>query len=79
MQNAFPVAEILLAKRGVEAVGVAGSGDVGGRRAFAEYLLNGISGDEVDEEEDETDDEPEDWQGIEDALEEGSQLPVLGC
>jgi hypothetical protein len=35
----------LFAERGVEAVGVAGSGDVGGRRAFAEHLLDGVSGD----------------------------------
>ena len=73
MQNAFPVAEILLAKRGIEAVGVAGGGDIGGRRAFAEYLLDGVSRDEVDEEEDEGDDEPDYRQGVEDALEESSQ------
>lgn len=79
MQNAFPVAEVLLAKRGVESVGVAGGGDVGGRRAFAEYLLDGVSGNEVDEQENKGDDEPDYWQGVEDALEESSQLPVLSC
>jgi hypothetical protein len=56
VQNAFPVAEVLLAKGGVEAVDVAGGGDVGGRRALAEDLLDGVSGDEVDEQEDEADD-----------------------
>jgi hypothetical protein len=35
MENAFPVADILFAKRGVKAEGVAGSGDVGRWRAFA--------------------------------------------
>ena len=70
MQDAFPVAEVLLAERGVEAVGVARGGDVGGRRAFAEHLRDGISGDEVDEQEDEAHDQPDDGQGVEDALED---------
>ena len=77
MQHAFPVVEILLAERSVEAVGVARGGDVGGRRAFAQHLLDGISGDEVDEQEDEADHQPDDWQGVEDALEEEFQLSVL--
>jgi hypothetical protein len=50
---------------------VAGGLDVGGRRAFAEHLLDGISGDEVDQQEDEANYQPEDWEGVEDALEEG--------
>jgi hypothetical protein len=33
-------------------------------------LLDGVSGDEVDEEEDERDYQPDYWQGVEDALEE---------
>jgi hypothetical protein len=33
-------------------------------------LLDGISGDEVDEKEDEAYDQPDYWQGVEDALEE---------
>ena len=48
VQDAFPVIEVLLAEWGVEAVGVAGGGDVGGRGAFAEHLRDGVSGDEVD-------------------------------
>jgi hypothetical protein len=44
--------------------------DVGGRRAFAEHLLDGVSGDEVDEQEDEAYHQPDYWQGVEDALEE---------
>ncbi len=33
-------------------------------RAFAEHLLDGVSGDEVDEKEDEGDDKPDDWDGV---------------
>jgi hypothetical protein len=40
--------EVLLAEWGVEAVGVANGGDIGGRRAFTEHLLDGVSGDQVD-------------------------------
>ena len=58
--DAFPVVEVLFAERGVEAVDVTRGGDVGGRSAFAEHLLDGVSGDEVDEQEDETHDQPDD-------------------
>ena len=44
VEDAFPVAEILLAERRVEAVGVAGGGDVGGGRAFAQHLRMGSPG-----------------------------------
>jgi hypothetical protein len=37
----------LLAERGVEAVSVAGGGNVGGRGAFTEHLLDGVSGDQM--------------------------------
>jgi len=40
---------VLLAEWGVEAVGVAGGGEVGLRRAFTKHLGDGVSGDEVDE------------------------------
>jgi hypothetical protein len=43
--------------------------DIGGRRAFAEHLLDGVSGDEMDEQEDQGDYQPDYWEGIEDALE----------
>ena len=76
MQHAFPVVEILLAERGVESVGVAGGGDVGGGRAFAEHLRDGVSGDQVDQQEDEAHDQPDYRQGVEDALEDSSQLSV---
>ncbi len=48
VQDAFPIADVLLAERGIEAVGVARGLDICGGRAFAEHLLDGISGDEVD-------------------------------
>jgi hypothetical protein len=66
--------EVLLAQRCVEAVSMARSGDVGRRRTFPEHLLDGISGDEVDEQEDEAHDQPDDRQGVGDALEDGFQF-----
>ncbi|HME37181.1 MAG TPA: hypothetical protein VKF84_18260, partial [Candidatus Sulfotelmatobacter sp.] len=75
--DAFPVMQVLFSKRGVEAVGVARGGDVGGGSAFAEHLRDGVSGDQVDEEEDEADDQPDDGEGVEDALDYSSQLAVL--
>jgi hypothetical protein len=44
--------DVLHTEREVELVGVASGGDVGGGRAFAEHLGDGVSGDEVDKEED---------------------------
>ena len=48
VQDAFPVVDVLLAERGVEAVGVARGGDVGGRarlrRASAGWGLRGRGG-----------------------------------
>jgi hypothetical protein len=63
-RDAVPVVEVLLAEGDVEAVGVAEGGDVSGGCSFAEHLLDGVSGDEVDEEEDEGDDEPDDGDGV---------------
>ena len=57
---------------------MAGGGDVGGWSAFAEHLLDGISGHQVDQEEDEGDYEPDDRESVEDALEEGLQVVVSG-
>ena len=51
--------------------------DVGGRRAFPEHLLDGISGNQVDHQENQRDDQPDDWKGIKNALGYGSQLSVL--
>ncbi len=77
MQHAFPVANVLLAQRSIEAVGVAGGCNVGGRRAFAEHLLDGVSGDEVDEQEDEAYHQPDDGERVEDALKDGFQFSDL--
>jgi hypothetical protein len=77
VQDAFPVAEVLFTKGGVESEGVAGGGDVGGRGAFTEHLLDGIAGDEVDQEEDQAHYQPDDWEGVEDALGYSFQLSVL--
>ena len=49
---------------------MARGGDVGGRGAFAEHLRDGVSGDQVDEQEDEGDHQPDYRQHVEDALEE---------
>jgi hypothetical protein len=51
---------------------MARSCDVGGRRTLAQHLLNGVSGNEMNQEEDERNHQPNYRQGIEDALEEGS-------
>ena len=80
VQHALPVVEVLLAQRSVEAVGVASGGDVGGRGAFAEHLRDGISGDEVNQQKDKAHYEPDDRQGVEDALEDSSvSSQVLSC
>ena len=70
MKEAFPVANVLLAQRRVQTECVAGGGDVGGGRAFPEHLLDGISGDQVNQKEDEADHQPDHWEGVENALEE---------
>jgi hypothetical protein len=54
-------------------------GDVGGWRAFAEHLRDGVAGDEVDEQEDEAHDQPDDREGVEDALEYGFQIGRASC
>ena len=45
VEDAFPVVDVLLAQRGVQAVEVARGFDVGGWGAFAQHLLDGVSGD----------------------------------
>ncbi len=67
----------MLSEREVEFVDVAGGGDVGRRRAFAEHLLDGISWNEVDEQKDDADHQPDYRQGVEDALEEEFQFLYL--
>jgi hypothetical protein len=58
----------LFAERGVEPIGVASGGDVGGRGAFAEHLLDGVSGNQMDEQEDQAHDQPDHWESVEEAL-----------
>jgi hypothetical protein len=41
-------------------------------------LLDGVSRDEVNQEEDQGDDQPDYWEGVEDALEKSSQFSVPG-
>src|SRR5258708_277249 len=79
MQHSLPVADVLLAQRRVEAISMARRGDVSGGRAFAEHLLDGISGHEMNQQEDEAHDQPNYRQGVEHALEEagGHRLLVL--
>lgn len=63
MEDALPVAQVLDAKGLVEAVLVAEGGQIGGGSSFAEHLLDGVAGDEMDEQEDERDDDPDDGEG----------------
>jgi hypothetical protein len=67
VEDAAPIAEVLRVERGVEAIGVAQGGDVGGGRALAEHLDDGVAGDEVDQQKDDRDHHPEDGQRDEDA------------
>ena len=53
---------------------MAGGRDVGGRSPFAEHLLDGVTGDQVDQEEDQGHYQPDYREGVEDALEEGFQV-----
>jgi hypothetical protein len=61
-------------EREVEFVEVAGRSDVGCRCAFPEHLLDGVSGDEVDEQKNYAHHQPDDRQSVEDALEEEFQF-----
>jgi hypothetical protein len=78
VENALPVADVLSTKWGVEAVGVARFCDLDRRRAFAEDLGDWISGDEMDEKKNQRHHQPDDRQGVENALEEQFQWSALG-
>jgi hypothetical protein len=67
VQYALPITQVLMAERDVESVGMARALDVCGGSAFAEHLLDGISGNKVDEEKDSRDNQPDDGQGVEDS------------
>jgi len=79
MDYALPVMQILFSQRSIEAIRMAQCSSVGGQCTFAEHLLDGVSGDEMDQEKDEAHDEPDHRQGIKDALGDGSQSSVLSC
>jgi len=42
---------------------MAEGGEVGCGCAIAEHLLDGVAGDEMDEQENDGDDDPDDWEG----------------
>jgi hypothetical protein len=77
VQHAFPVVEVLISQRSVEAIGVTSGRDVGSRSAFAEHLRDWIAGDEVDQQENQAYDQPDHGQRVEDALEDSLQGSVL--
>ncbi len=79
VENAAPVVEVLRVERGVEAVGVAEGGDVGGGGAFAQHLDDGVAGDEMDQEEDDGDYYPEDGEGDGDAADCGILWVETAC
>jgi hypothetical protein len=56
---------------------VAECGEIGGGCSLAEHLLDGVAGDEMDEEEDERDDDPDDREGEGYAGEDGFHRLVL--
>ncbi len=62
VQHAAPVMPVLLWQRHVKPVGMARGGQVGGSGTLAEHLLDGVSGDEVDEQEDDAHHQPDDGQ-----------------
>ena len=64
VEDAIPIADVLGGERNVEAIGVARGLDVGTGSAFAEHGLDGVSGDEVDEQKDHADDQPDDRQHV---------------
>ena len=63
VENALPVVEVLDCEGLVEAVLVAEGGEIGGGCSLAEHLLDGVAGNEMDEQEDERNDYPDDGEG----------------
>jgi hypothetical protein len=60
VQNPFPIVQILLKKGSIEAVCMASGGNVTGGSSFTEHLQNGISRDQVNQQEDDRDHQPKD-------------------
>lgn len=71
VEDVAPVVEILGVEREIEAELVAHGREVAGGCSFAEHLLDGVAGDEMDEQEDERDDDPDYGEGEQDAGEDG--------
>jgi hypothetical protein len=55
---------------------MAGCLDIAGGGAFSEHLLDGIAGDEVNQQKDSRDDEPDDWKSVKQAGEEATEHAV---
>lgn len=64
MHHAFPIVQVLLPERNVEAIGVTRSRNVSNGRAFTQHLQNGIAGHQMDQQEYNRDHKPEDWQCV---------------
>jgi len=73
VEDSVPVVEVLLAEGLVESVGVAEGDDVGGAGTFAEHLLDGVAGDDVDQEKDDGNDQPYDRDGVDETEEERAE------
>jgi len=67
MEDALPVIHVLFAQRSIESVSMAGRVDVGRWSAFPEHGLNGIAGNQMDQEEDARHDQPDDRERVEQA------------
>ena len=73
VHNAAPVIHVLLAQRNIETVSMTRRRDVGGRRAFAQHLLYGIAGHQMDQQKDHRHHQPHDRQHVEQAGEQVAQ------
>src|SRR5712692_1004410 len=67
VQHAFPVIEVLRTQWEIKSIGVTGGLNIRRGSAFAEHLLNGIAGNQVDKKKDQRNDEPDDRQSVEHA------------
>jgi hypothetical protein len=79
VEDAAPVVEVLLGEGGVESVGVAECGDIGGGSSFAQHLDDGVAGNEMDEKEDDGDDDPKNGKRKQDATEGLPEMALFAC
>src|SRR3954454_3166048 len=63
--NSLPIVHILLAERNVESIGMARSLDVGAGSAFPEHGLDGVAGNQMDQQEHRRHHKPDDRQSVE--------------